>query len=147
MYITSCLDHITSHYCRMLLTRHYDQRPFDETVCDAIIANGGVKNPSKKVQNVCDGGCIKHGSDFSCVCDPGHTVQSNELFAMRRNKRNGQPDEGVCDIEHTVHSDELFVIRQHKRNGQPDQGVCDTRQTGPLSEMCAKTNNNTDDCC
>ena len=36
----------------MLLTRHYDQRPFDETVCDAIIANGGVKEPSKKVQNV-----------------------------------------------------------------------------------------------
>ena len=32
----------------MLLTRHYDQRPFDETVCGAIIANGGVKNPSKR---------------------------------------------------------------------------------------------------
>ena len=108
----------------MLLTRHYDQRPLDETVCYAIIANGGVKN-HQKVQNVCDGGCIKHGSDFSCVCDAGHTVQFSELFAMRRNKRNGQPDEGVCDTQHTVHSDELFVIRKHKRNGQPDQGVCD----------------------
>ena len=32
----------------MPLTRHYDQRPFDETVCDAIIANGGVKNLSKR---------------------------------------------------------------------------------------------------
>ena len=64
------------HYCKMLLTQHYDQRPFDETVCDAIIANGGVKNV-KKVQNVCDGGCIKHGSDFSCVCDAGHTIQCN----------------------------------------------------------------------
>ena len=42
---------------------------------------------------------------------------------MRRNKRNGKPDEGLCDTPHTVHSDELFVIRQHKRNGQPDQGV------------------------
>ena len=31
-----------SHYCRMLLTRHYDQRPFDETVCDAIIANAAL---------------------------------------------------------------------------------------------------------
>ena len=61
------------------------------------------KNPVKKGAN-CDGGAIKHGSDFSCVCDAGHTVQSNELFAMRRNKRNGQPDEGVCDIQHTVHS-------------------------------------------
>ena len=82
--------------------RHYNQRPFDETVCDAITANGDVKNV-KKEQNICDDGCIKHGSDFSCVCDVGHTVQSNKLFATRRNKRNGQPDEGVCDIQHTVH--------------------------------------------
>ena len=111
--------------------RHYDQRPFAETVCDAIIANGGVKNPSKKVQNVCDGGAIKHGSDFSCVCDARHTVQFNEMFAMRVNNRNGQPDEGVCDIQHTVHSDELCVIRQHIRNGSTEQDVCDTRQTGP----------------
>ena len=36
------------HYCRMLLMRHYDQRPFDETVCDAIIANGGVKTRQKR---------------------------------------------------------------------------------------------------
>ena len=67
------------------------------------------------MQNVCDEGYIEHGSDFSCVCNEGHTVQFNELFAMRQNKRNGQPDEGVCDIQHTVHSDELFVIRQHKK--------------------------------
>ena len=59
------------------------------------------------------------------MCDAGHTVQFNELFAMMQNNRNGQPDEDVCDIRHTIHSDELFVIRQHKRNGQPDQGVCD----------------------
>ena len=36
------------HYYRMLLTRHYDQRPFDETVCDAIVANGGVNNRQKR---------------------------------------------------------------------------------------------------
>ena len=35
--------------------------PFDETVCDAIFANGGVKT-IKKVQNVCGGSDIKHGS-------------------------------------------------------------------------------------
>src|SRR5215216_1915510 len=63
--------------------------PFDKTVCHAIIANGGAKKPSKKVQNVCYGGAIKHGSDCSCVCDVGHTVQFNELFAMRRNKKMG----------------------------------------------------------
>ena len=50
------------------------------------------------------------------MCDEGHAVQFNELFGMRRNKRNGQPDEGVCDVQHTVHSDELFVIRQHNGN-------------------------------
>ena len=87
---------VEHHYCRMLLTRHYDQRPFDENVCDAIIANGGVKEPSKKVQNVCDGGAIKHGSDFSYVCDAGHTVNPFKLFAMRQNNRNGQPYQCVC---------------------------------------------------
>ena len=67
------------------------------------------------MQNVCDGGHIKHGSDFSCVWVVGHTVQFNELFAMRKKKRNEQPNEGVCDILHTVHSDELIVIKQHKK--------------------------------
>ena len=65
------------------------------------------------MQNVCDGGCIKHDSDFSCVCDAGHTVLLNELFAMMRNNRNGQPNEGVCDIHHTIHSNELFVMRNY----------------------------------
>ena len=101
----------------MLLTRHYDQRPFDETVCDALITNGDVKNPSKKVQNICDGGRIKHGSDFSCVCDVGHTVNPFELFAMRKNNINGQPYQCVCNIRHTVNSDELFSVREHNRNG------------------------------
>ena len=128
----------------MLLTRHYDQRPFDETVCDAIITNGGVKN-CQQVENVCEGGAIKHGSDFSCVYDAGHTVHSNELFAMRRNKRNRQPDEGVCDIQHTVHSDELFVIRQHKRNGQPDQGVRDIRHAVHSDELFALRQENRND--
>ena len=45
IYVASRLCMHYTHYCRMLLMRHYDQRPFDETVCDAIIANGGVKKP------------------------------------------------------------------------------------------------------
>ena len=60
------------------------------------------------MQNVCDGGYIKHGSDFCCMCDAGHTVQFNGLFVMKQNNKNRQPDEGVCDIRHTVHSDKLF---------------------------------------
>ena len=35
------------------------------------------------MQNVCDGEEIKHGSDFSYVCDVGHTVDPEELFAVR----------------------------------------------------------------
>ena len=101
----------------MLLTRHYDQRPFDKTVCDALIIDDGVKEPSKKVQNICDGGAIKHGSDFSYVCDAGHTISPFELFAMRQNNKNGQPYQCVCDIRHIVHSDELFAIRECNRNG------------------------------
>ena len=85
-------------------------------MCDAIIANSGVKNPSKKVQGVCDGGCIKHGSDFSYVCDAGHTVDPAELFAMRKNNRNGQPYQCVCDIRHIVHSDELFAMIEVNTN-------------------------------
>ena len=81
----------------MLLTRHYDQRFFDETMCDAVITNEDVKNPSKKVQNVCDDGCIKHGSDFGCVCDSGHTVNPFELFVMRQNNRTGSHI-NVCAI-------------------------------------------------
>ena len=89
-------------------------------MCDVIIANGGVKKPSKNAQNICDGGCIKHGSDFICVCDAGYKVNPFKLYAMRKNNRNGQPYQCVCDIQHTVPSDELCAIRNCNRNGQPD---------------------------
>ena len=77
------------------------------------------------MQNVCDDGCIKHGSDFSCVCDVGHIVDPAELFAMRKNNRNKQPYQCVCDVWHTVPSDELCAIRECNKNGQLDKGVCD----------------------
>ena len=72
-------------------------------MCDASITNGDVIKTSKKMQNVCDGGDIKHGSYWSCMCHAWQTVNPEELFVMRQNNRNGQPDEGVCDIRHTVH--------------------------------------------
>ena len=68
------------------------------------------------MQNICDDGCIKHGSDFSCVCDEGHTVDPAELFAMWKNNRNGHPYQCVCDIRHMANSDELFSIREHNIN-------------------------------
>ena len=36
------------HYCRMVQTCESNQRPFDETVCDASITNGDVIKPSKR---------------------------------------------------------------------------------------------------
>ena len=32
------------------------------------------------MQNLCDGGCIKHNSDFSCMCDAGHTVNPSDIL-------------------------------------------------------------------
>ena len=58
------------HCCRMLLMRHYNQRLFDETVCDAIIANGGVKEPSKM-------------SKTFVMTDASNTVQILVACAMR----------------------------------------------------------------
>ena len=56
-------------YCRMVQTRQSNQRPFDETVCDAIIANGGVKTV-KKVQNI-------------AVIDASNTVHNLVACAMQ----------------------------------------------------------------
>ena len=58
------------YYCRMLLMRHYDQRPFDEIVCDAIIANGGVKK------------CQKRCKTFA-MTDASNTVQILVACAMQ----------------------------------------------------------------
>ena len=91
------------HYYRLVQTRQSNQRPFDETVCDALITNSDVIKPSKKMQNVCDGSNIKHGSYKSCMCDEWQMVNPEELFTMMQSNRNGQPYEGVCDIRHTVH--------------------------------------------
>ena len=139
-----CCD-ASNHYCRLLLTRHYDQRPFDKIVCDELIANGDVKNhqkrcktfvmaePSNTVQilvvcaiqatrltrsNCCDEAEQQKRAAISmCVCDIRHTVRSDEPFSIRECNINGQPDQGVCDIRHTVQSNELFSIREENING------------------------------
>ena len=98
-------------------------------MCDAIIANGGVKNRQK----MCKMFAMAETSNTvqilldTCMCDAGHTVDPAELFVLRKNNRNGQPYQCVCDIRHTVRSDELCAITECNQNGQPDQGVCDIR--------------------
>ena len=108
----------------MLLIRHYDQRPFDGTRCNALIANGDVKTPSKKMQNICDDGAIKHGSDFSYVCD---AIITNDDVKTPSKKMQNVCDDGcikhgskfscVCDEGHTVQFNELFAMRQKNING------------------------------
>ena len=39
---------IENSLLQVALTRHYDQRPFDVTVCDALITNGDVKTRQKR---------------------------------------------------------------------------------------------------
>ena len=51
------------------------------------------------------------------MCDEGHTVDPAELFAMRKNNRNGHPYQCVCDIRHIVRFNELFDIRESNING------------------------------
>ena len=92
------------------------------------------------MQNVCDDGCIKHSSEFSCVCDEGHTVQFNELFVMMQKNRNGEPDEGVCDIQHTVHLDELFGIDEFIADGLPSavRVCCDMLCPQNIYALCTE---------
>ena len=133
--IRSDMDPGSSHYYRMLLTRHYDQRPFDKTMCDALIANGDVKNRQKR----CKAFAMAETSNMVKIlvmCTMGgHTLDPEELFVMSQNNKNGQPYQCVRDIWHTVHSDELCAIRECNRNGQPDQGVCDIRHTVHSDEL------------
>ena len=75
------LEH--KHYCRMLLMRHINQRPFDKTVCDDQIANGIVIALSLMTLTMCDGVSIKYDLKNSCVCDVWQTVGLDKLFAIR----------------------------------------------------------------
>ena len=68
------------HYCRLVQTRQSNQRPFAETVCDALITNGDVRKPSKKMQNVCHGGYIKHGhTTVACAMRGIRLIHTNCL--------------------------------------------------------------------
>ena len=74
-----------------------------ETVSDAIIANGGVRKLSKmcKMPTMTD---ASNTLQILVVCAmQGIRFSSINCFAMRGNKRNGQPEEGICDTQHTVH--------------------------------------------
>ena len=99
--LSGILWFICPHYYWMLVKRHDNQIPFDETVCDALIANGDVKNPSKRCKMFAMAD-TSNTVQILVACDVGHTVQFHELFPMTRKNINGQPNEGMCNIRHTV---------------------------------------------
>ena len=70
VYLHKFFKKTSYHYCRMLLTRHYDQRPFDERMCDALIANGDVKNRQKSCKTF-------------AMAETSNTVQILVTCAMR----------------------------------------------------------------
>ena len=72
----------------------------------------------------------RNGQPDEGVCDVHHTVHSDELFVISNTKEMVSHIKGVCDIRHAVHSDELFALRHENRNGSNEQDVCDTRQIG-----------------
>ena len=93
----------------MLLTRHYDQRPFNETVCDAIIANGGVKDRQKGVKplrwrmhqtwfrfSLCVR-CRAYGSVQLTVCDDEEQKKRAARWRCVRYTTYGSLGWTVCD--------------------------------------------------
>ena len=116
-----------------------------ETVCDAIIANDGVRGPSKmsKTFAMTDASntvqilvaCAMQGIRFSSInClrwggtkEMGSQMKVCAIYSIRFTRMNclwlGNTKEtvsqikGVCDIRHAVHSNELFALRHENRNG------------------------------
>ena len=63
--------------------------------------------------------CLWLGNTIEMVSQIGvydwrHTLQTDELFAIRQHNRNGQADQLVCDWWHTLHTNELFAISHNK---------------------------------
>ena len=153
----------------MLLTRHYDQRPFDETVCDAIIANGGVKNRQKRCKTFAmeDASntvqilvaCAMQGIRFSSInClrwggtkETGSQMKVCAIYNIRFTRMNclwlGNTKETVSQIKVCVIEGIRFrrinCLRLGNRTetGQPDQSVCDWWHTLHMDELFAISHN------
>ena len=93
-----CCD-ASNHYCRMLLTRHYDQRPFDETVCDALITNGDVKKRQKRCKTFVMAETSKKVQILvTCAMRGIQLIQKNCLRWGRTRKMGGHLNVCVCAI-------------------------------------------------
>ena len=70
------------------------------------------------MQNICDGGCIKHSSDFSCMCDAlitkGDAKKSSKKVQNVCDGGASKHDSDfscVCDAGHTVQLNQPFAMR------------------------------------
>ena len=154
----------------MLLTRHYNQRPFDETVCDAIIANSGVKNRQKRckmfvmmdasnmvqifvacaIQGIrfSSINCLRWGGTKEMGCQMKACVMYNIQFTRLNCLWWGATTEmgsqmKVCAIYSTQFARiNCLWLGNTKRNGQLDEGVCDIRLTVHSNELFALSQEN-----
>ena len=156
-------ESVGTHYCRMLLTRHYDQRPFDETVCDAIIANDVVWKPSEmhKTFAMTDASntvqvlvaCAMKGIRFSSINylrwggtkETGSQMKVCAKYIIRFTRMNclclGKTKEMVSQIKVCVIEGIRFRrinclwLGNRTETGQLDQSVCDWWHTLHTDEL------------
>ena len=151
------------HYCRMLLMRHYDQRRFDEIVCDALIANSDVKTHKKRCKTFAMKGapntvqilvaCAMRGIRFSSInCLPwagtketGSQMNACAIHSIQFTRMNCL---WLGNTKETVRQIKVYVvegIRFRRINclrlgnitemGQPDQSVCNWWHTLYMDEL------------
>ena len=135
----------------MVQMRHYDQRPFDETVCDAIIANGGVKNvkkvakrlrwriPSNTVQILV--ACAMQGILFSSINylgwggtkDTGSQMKACAIYNIRFTEMNCV---WLGNTMETVQLNKMSVIRGKQVHNQKCVRRPIITQTIPANKPC-----------
>ena len=114
---------ICKHYCRMLLTGHYDQRPFDETVCDAIIANGGLENHQKRCK-------------MFAMTDASNTVQILVACAMQGIRFSSINYLGWGGTKEMGSQMKAFAIYNRRFTKMNCVWVGNTMETVQLNKMC-----------
>ena len=153
----------------MLLTWHYDQRPFDEIVCDATITNGGVQEPSKRCKTFAMVepsntvqilvACAMLGMRFSPMNflrwggtkETGSLMKASAIYNIRFTRMNclwlDYTKEMVSQIKVCVIEGIRFrrinCLRLGNRTemGKPDQSVCDWWHTLHMDELFAISHN------
>ena len=80
-------------------------------MCDASTTNGDVIKPSKKMQNVCDGGDIKHGSYWSCIISKSkkYVYVMKKAISIKLNDHYANLMDGSCPSHHSPNNVIPFI--------------------------------------